>query len=315
MPIETLKKYARQQLWKASPEFYRKRVKSAALQKFAIGILEGDHPFQLQATRANNPVLSSEDVTDIPATFVADPFMIRKDRRWYMFFEALNSIDRQGQIGLATSLDGKAWEYEQIVLCEPFHLAYPFIFEWHDDVYMVPDTPGHGIRLYRAHRFPYEWVFVSELRTDNNYSDSSLFAYGDRWWMFTAWRETRQCPMSLRLFSAYAPVGPWQEHPASPIVQNDAHISRPAGRPTLVDNKLYRFAQDCADVYGKCVHALEISELTPTCYKEHPVSNNPLLEASDAQWNTGGMHHIDLSLRARTGRWLACVDGWHAARE
>lgn len=94
---------------------------------WTIGILEGSSPLALSPSKlTSNPVLTAQDVRDRKALFVADPFMINHNGTWYMFMEVLNSLNRQGDIGLATSRDGRTWTYERIVLDEPFHLSYPF---------------------------------------------------------------------------------------------------------------------------------------------------------------------------------------------
>src|SRR5690348_9959234 len=96
---------------------------------WSIGIYAGGSPLGLGAPRnLRNPVLSREHVSDVPAVFVADPFMISARDAWYMFFEVLNWRTDKGEIGLATSEDGMAWHYQQIVLAEPFHLSYPYVF-------------------------------------------------------------------------------------------------------------------------------------------------------------------------------------------
>ena len=68
---------------------------------------------------------SEDDVRDVAAVMVADPFMIRAGARWHMFFEVLNRRGLKGQIGLASSDDGRRWRYDRIVLDEPFHLEFP----------------------------------------------------------------------------------------------------------------------------------------------------------------------------------------------
>ena len=108
---------------------------------WSIGIYTGDSPFRLREV-ANNPVLRNTDVSDIEAEFVADPFMLRTDDRWYMFFEVLHRETQRGVIALATSDDGFNWKYEQVVLEEPFHLSYPYVFDWQGERYMVPETLG-----------------------------------------------------------------------------------------------------------------------------------------------------------------------------
>src|SRR5262245_46202668 len=117
---------------------------------WSIGIYTGDSSFQLRA-RPNNPVLTNTDVTDVQAEFVADPFMLHADGRWYMFFEVLDRETQLGVIALATSDDTVNWNYEQVVLAEPFHLSYPYVFEWQGERYMIPETLGaSAVCLYKA---------------------------------------------------------------------------------------------------------------------------------------------------------------------
>ena len=132
---------------------------------WSIAMYAGESPLRLgPAAGASNPVISAGSVTDVPARFVADPFMVKVDGLWHMFFEVLNNQPNRGEIGRATSRDGLAWQYERIVLKEPFHLSYPYVFRWKDDFYMTPETLGaNAVRLYRAVRFPDEWEYVKDM--------------------------------------------------------------------------------------------------------------------------------------------------------
>lgn len=312
MGIDNIKMRLRQLIWATNPELYWKAVQPRKGQVFSIGIMQSASSIDLLSnTCPVTPVLTSADIKDLPASFVADPFMICVDKCWYMFFEILNSITRKGEIGYATSSNGKEWAYQSSVLSESFHLAYPFVFKWRDEIYMVPDSPGHGIRMYRADRFPHKWVLVNELRTDGHFSDTSLLHHEDKWWMFTTWTSPDGEQEHLRLYSAFAPCGPWQEHPESPIISQDPSSSRAAGRPLTIGNRIYRFAQDCSRVYGESVNAFEITVLTEDNYVESKV-DQPVLMAGKSEWNQHGMHHIDAHL-INGEQWFACVDGWFMA--
>jgi hypothetical protein len=98
------------------------------------------------------------------------------------------------------------------------------------------------------------------------------------------------------------------EHPASPLIEDNARKARPGGRVLVLDDKIIRFTQDCVPHYGTQVRAFEISELTTRSYLETEHPNSPILSPSGAGWNETGMHHIDAHLLAG-GKWLACVDG------
>src|SRR5262249_31319725 len=73
----------------------------------SIGIYDGSSPFDLVPVEdAENPVLTRESVSDVPAVFVADPFLVKADGRWHVFFEVLNWQTDKGEIALATSEAG-----------------------------------------------------------------------------------------------------------------------------------------------------------------------------------------------------------------
>ena len=77
--------------------------------------------------------------------------MVKMHHTWHLFFEVMNQQTRKGEIGLASSDNTVQWTYQGIVLSEPFHLSYPYIFKWMGDYYMVPESfQAHSIRLYKA---------------------------------------------------------------------------------------------------------------------------------------------------------------------
>jgi hypothetical protein len=320
---------------------------SAAPWIWSIGIYSGPSPLRLgPAPGARNPVLSARDVTDVPARFVADPFMLPINGQWHMFFEVLNGRNDRGEIGLATSRDGLAWQYRQIVLAEPFHLSYPYIFRWNQDFYMLPETLGAGaVRLYRAASFPTRWEHVTDL-IPGTHADPSLFTFDNRWWLFTCPNPQQHDTLALYSTDSFPAAGPistspisagpasggrtpagpasagpsssvptpagpasvWTEHPASPLIVANPRMARPAGRVLSCDGKLLRFTQDCFPIYGKQVRAFEITELTSATYKEREVRESPVLSPDGGGWNASGMHHIDAHRSGDAG-WLACVDG------
>jgi hypothetical protein len=271
---------------------------------WAIGIYRGDSPCRLSPA-PENPVLTCLDVHDARTAFVADPFMVREDGIWWLFFEALNLDRRKGEIGLAASPDGVSWEYRGIVLQEPYHLSYPYVFEWHGDHFMVPESHvGNEVRLYRARSFPTRWDHCATLLA-GSFADSSPFHFEGRWWMFTS---PISAPGNCELYMAAHLEGPWQPHPSSPIVRDDRGTARPGGRVLIENGRPIRHAQDGIPQYGSRVRAFAVTELTPVSYREAEIPESPVLVPAPAGWNRSGMHHIDPH-PAPGGGWLACVDG------
>ncbi|PAX53974.1 glucosamine inositolphosphorylceramide transferase family protein [Brunnivagina elsteri] len=277
--------------------------------QWSIGIYTGKSHIDLTADpQAKNPVISRSDVSDVYAGFVADPFMLKVEQTWYMFFEVFNNKSLRGEIGLATSQDGRHWKYQKIILAEPFHLSYPHVFEWMGEYYMIPESfKDDSIRLYKASNFPTTWNHIGNIMTGGVFLDSSVIRYHDKWWLFTETNPQHKYD-TLRLYSADDLLGSWQEHPLSPLIENNPHIARPGGRVIAIDNKIIRYTQDCNPEYGIQVRAFEIDELTTTTYREQEISQNPILIPSGIGWNGSGMHHIDPYL-LEDGEWIACVDG------
>lgn len=278
--------------------------------EYMIGIYSGPSPFTLKPSQQHNPVVTAAMVHDVRAEFVADPFMINEQGKWYMFFEIMKEPEHKGVIGLATSIDAQEWSYEQVVLEESFHLSYPMVFKHNDVIYMMPECQSnYEICIYTAEHFPYDWQKEKTLIT-GNYLDPTIFWHYNHWYLFTVDRND-----ILHLFWADTLHGPWHVHPKSPIVKFDLEHARPCGRIVKVGNSIIRFAQNCKPNYGWDIRAFIVTNLTPQDYDEVPYYDNPLLKGSgvNTDWNGIRMHHIDLHPIGNNA-WIAAVDGvgrWH----
>jgi hypothetical protein len=288
--------------------FLKAIVKTLVSRKsdWSIGIYTGASPFKLDSPKnIKNPVLTAKDVTDVPAQFVADPFMVCENGIWYMFFEVLNELNNKGEIGVAASNNGLDWNYKQIVISEDFHLSYPYVFKFQNEYYMIPESSqANSVRLYKATTFPTEWSFVRILLDRSDFVDSSIFQYNDMWWLFTTTSEDRNI---LRLFYSKDLSGSWIEHIKSPIIEGNKKIARSAGRIVIIGDKIIRYTQDCERIYGNKVRAFEITDLTTKNYQEQEIRENPIIKASGSGWNKTGMHHIDPH-QIDENKWIACVD-------
>jgi hypothetical protein len=273
--------------------------------EWKISIYGGDDVLTLRPLEDGRPALTKCDVTDVAAEYVADPFLVSFDGTWHIFFEVFNSERNKGEIALATSSDLRTWHYRAIVLREPHHLSYPYVFEYEGKWYMVPESwEAHAVWLYEADPFPWKWRRSRILLAGKVLLDPSLFRHGGRWWMFVETNPKRCCD-TLRLFGADLLTGPWKEHPKSPIVAGDARIARPAGRVIECGGRPVRFAQECSGAYGTSVSAFALLDLTTTSYREHLIGRVLAPDLGGAYPN--GMHHIDaVNLE---GRWIAVVDG------
>jgi hypothetical protein len=292
-------------------EMYRKNKKI----NISIGIYTGQSPFHLYETREIvNPVLTAAAVNDVDADFVADPFMVFEGNNWYMFFEVMNKKSGHGDIGLAKSVDGVKWEYQKIVLDEPFHLSYPHVFLSENSYYMIPETNEQKtIRLYKATAFPFKWKFEAILMNGLQFTDPTIFKYDHKWWLFA--ETDPKGDGTLRLYYSTEIHGPWKEHPESPIVVGDENIARPAGRVISFNNAIFRVAQDDWPTYGNKVRIFQIDHLTTAKYVEHELCDVPIfgskkfnVKSKLPRWRSAGVHQMDAH-QIGNGNWMACVDG------
>ncbi|MCC7299686.1 MAG: hypothetical protein IT583_01245 [Verrucomicrobia bacterium] len=269
---------------------------------WSIGIVRGETPFQLAVP--GNPILRARDITDTAARMVADPFAVQESGQWYLFFEIDSVSTHQGEIGLATSTDTTNWVYQQIVLDEPFHLSYPYVFKWDGVYYMIPEShKANAIRLYRADPFPTHWTHVTDL-IQGDYQDPSIVRYDNRWWIFASTGQNE----NMEIFYADKLTGPWCAHPKNPVIPGDRTRARCGGRIREINGNLVRFAQDCLTRYGHRLQGFKITTLTLEDYKEQSLEENPLLVPDGSGWNAYRMHQLDL-YQTGTNSWIGFVDG------
>jgi hypothetical protein len=278
--------------------------------QWSIGIYEGTTPFNLaDPPELSNPVLSGDDVDDIDASFVADPFMLIKNGKYFMFFEVMNRESYQGDIGYAESVDGEKWNYRKIIIDEKFHLSYPYIFEWDSSYYLIPESSEDlSVRLYKAISFPEKWKYIGNLLSGYPYTDPSIFRYKDKWWMFVSSTENNV----LNLYYSENLSNGWIAHPMNPIVNLNKTISRPGGRVFVYNDKLYRLTQNDYPYYGIQVFAVEITKLSEEFYEEETTSKIPIVSKTGNGWNGAGMHNVDL--HKVKNKWISPVDGLNKNR-
>jgi hypothetical protein len=232
------------------------------------------------ATRARPAVLAPETtVTDFtpiacpPNHYFADPFPFIHGGRVYLFFESYSHSRRRASIWYAP-LDsaGRLSGEPQPALERDYHLSYPFVFAHSGEIFMIPESAEHRtVELYRATRFPEEWRLEQTLFSDVRAVDATVYEADGRLFLFVNMAgDGASLDDELHLFWATHPSGPWQPHPANPVVA-DVRCARPAGRLFLSDGRLIRPSQDCSHGYGSAIVLNRIDLLTDREYRESVV--------------------------------------------
>ncbi len=215
-------------------------------------------------------VISEYHRFDSPADgFIADPCAVEHNNNILIFCERWAKKTARGHIELIGMTNEGELLDPVCVLKENWHLSYPYVFKWKNQWWMVPESAEiERVDLYQATRFPYEWEWHSTLLSDINAVDSTLVEINEHWWMWTS-----TAPQYLdnwdvvKLYMAKSPLGPWVEHPLSPVV-SDVRCARPAGRPFFRDGYWIRPTQDCSQGYGFALNFRRIKRISPTDYDE-----------------------------------------------
>lgn len=236
--------------------------------------------------------------------FWADPFPIDAGDKLHIFFEEKIYSEAHGTIQVATMNSAGELEGIRPALVKPFHLSYPFIFEFSGDRFMIPEAGGSGkIEVYKAKTFPHEWEVACVLMEDIRAADCTLIERDGIWWMFVG-RDYQGLQMGnelLSLFYASSPFGPWHPHPCNPI-KLDIRNARGAGNLFVHDGQLYRPAQDCSGYYGRAVNINHVKVLTKTDYEEIAVGRlvpewDPTAKGLHTYNRHGRLTVIDLPVR------------------
>ena len=203
--------------------------------------------------------------------YLADPFGIVHDGRAYVFCEDFDYQSSKGVIAqIRLSEDGTPSD-RQTAIEMPFHMSYPCLFEWHGEIYCVPEThQAEEIGLYRATRFPSSWTKEASLIPNFAGVDPTVFTHGGRWWISCTdqnWGPNN----GLFLFYAPGPTGPWVPHSGNPV-RRGLRGSRPAGTPFTHKGQLFRPAMDSPRTYGERILIYRVTRLSPTEFEEELAS-------------------------------------------
>lgn len=203
----------------------------------------------------------------------ADPFVIARGGRHYVFFEELPYAARKGHISMIEIGPGGRWSAPVRVLERDHHLSYPFLLEHEGALYMIPESAqNRSVDLYRCIDFPLRWRLERPLLEGVRCVDATLHRAADRWWMFAnvAAGASRTYDDELHLFHAGQLFGDWKSHPRNPV-SSDPRGSRPAGSFYRHNGSLYRPAQICVPRYGAGLSIKRVQRLTVRDYAEEQV--------------------------------------------
>jgi hypothetical protein len=202
--------------------------------------------------------------------FLADPFVVSKHGKDYCFVEDYRYSVSRGCISVY-ELVGETALFIGEALTEPYHLSFPFIFEFNNRMYMIPEScEKRQIRLYEAVSFPCEWRIKKIIMDGVSAADTMIFYHKDYWWLFTnidPLGGDEHCSQ-LAIYYASDPVnGDWLPHKRNPVILDPLRARN--GGILFDGSSIYRVAQRYGfNQYGAGCAINKIAVLDPENYEE-----------------------------------------------
>lgn len=186
----------------------------------------------------------------------ADPLLFEYKGHEVVFMECVDRSTGIGSIGVLELpyVD----EVPKIIIKEKFHMSFPMIFEWQDDLYMIPETEmNDSIVIYRCKDFPHQWDKVGEFLKGHKIVDSVVISKNDdevRILGSEYYKEndfyTRFCMYHLNL-NEEKMEAQWD----GVLSEEYTLQSRMAGQ--IIDSRIYPIQRSTPGIYGYSVKFME----------------------------------------------------------
>ena len=201
----------------------------------------------------------------------ADPHVVNKNGIFYIFFSEHNQKNNKSHISVV-ELDGNNMIKKPVpVLKKDYSLVYPFVFNWEDKYYMIPQSYNNNtLDLYECNKFPDKWDFKMSLMENVKVVSPTILHYEDKWWLFVGLSENQISSPDNELFLFYSDklfTNKWHPHPLNPVI-SDIRLARPAGKIFLHNNFMYRPSRNGAKWNEHSININKIIIINETEYEE-----------------------------------------------
>ena len=221
----------------------------------------------------NRPLYQAETIKNPHGRFLADPFLFAHEGRTICFVEDFFYDDNRGKIS-AYELTNEGHSEIGVILEEDFHLSFPYIFEFEENIYMCPETnEKNEIRLYKCNNFPDSWSFYKTIIRDVSAADSLIFPYKEKWYLLTniCSSQIGDHNSELHLYFSDSPISDeWEPYRKNPVIF-DSQKARNGGLFTY-RNEIFRVNQIHDKThYGRAFGINKILEIDQDGYFEENI--------------------------------------------
>ena len=218
--------------------------------------------------------------------FQADPFVVFKDEKYFIFYEELKYENWRGYLMVAElDLKNACLINEKCILKKDYHLSYPSVFEENGTFYMIPETgEGNSVDLYECTLFPYEWKKKKTLLDNIQAVDSTLLKTKQGWYLFTTEIvKGALCNDELSIYkSGDLLKQKFKKLYDEPVISNVIN-ARMGGHFIQQNGDIFRVAQNCGKRYGYQANINKVLQIEDG-YKEETV------ETIEADFPAFGFH-------------------------
>ncbi|HIO91759.1 MAG TPA: hypothetical protein EYG68_02810 [Leucothrix mucor] len=214
--------------------------------------------------------------------FQADPFIVFKDNKYYIFYEELKFSDYHGYLMVAElDLDKQQLINEKIILKLEHHLSFPNVFEENGTYYMIPEcADSHRVDLFECTDFPYQWKKNKTLLDNIQAVDTTPLKTDNGWYLFTSEIvKGADCNDELSIYKSTDLLNkPFSKLYDEPVI-SDVTNARMAGHIIQRNGELFRVSQNCGKRYGHQANINKIIQIEGGYKEEHLETLKPSVGA------------------------------------
>lgn len=192
----------------------------------------------------------------------ADPFLLNvTEDAITVFVEERMVIADRGYLSELV-IDRKTFEIKEryVILETDSHLSYPAIIKKDGHIYVYPENAlGGSLKMYEYNTANHQLVNPMVI-LDERVADSTILEMDGKYYLIAV-----KYPESLEkayIYESEKIDGPYKQIGDAPI-QLSRSCSRPGGNWFIVEDKLYRPAQDCGKNYGGALKIMRVDKLNP----------------------------------------------------
>lgn len=200
--------------------------------------------------------------------WTADPFVVKENGKYYLFFEMFDRIKRKGLLG-CREISESGFGKMRVIYESASHLSYPFIYKKDGVYYIVPESnKSEELFRLRCVDFPLKWE-KEKVLLHEKLVDTTIFTHNGTDFYISQRVSGDNVFDRIDLFYDHNSV--IEECPVNPV-KKDLKTARCAGKLFEYDGKLIRPSQNCADGYGAGLNFNEVLELSENAFKERLIS-------------------------------------------